>query len=74
MTNKKYWNKNLTQMKSYVPGYQPPHIDDLIKLNTNENPYPPTPKIFLLLMVLGLSEFFVEMVVMRYFPSYFVHL
>lgn len=29
----------------YVPGYQPPDIADWIKLNTNENPYAPSPKV-----------------------------
>ena len=32
-------------MKGYVPGYQPPDIASWIKLNTNENPYPPSPKV-----------------------------
>src|SRR5437867_2610830 len=31
-------------LHAYVPGEQPP-IKGLIKLNTNENPYPPSPKV-----------------------------
>lgn len=32
-------------MQGYVPGYQPPDIASWIKLNTNENSYPPSPKV-----------------------------
>ena len=32
-------------MEGYVPGYQPPDIASWIKLNTNENPYPPSPRV-----------------------------
>jgi histidinol-phosphate aminotransferase len=31
-------------LQAYVPGEQP-HIKGLIKLNTNENPYPPSPRV-----------------------------
>ena len=34
----------LTELEPYVPGEQPANMERLIKLNTNENPYPPSPK------------------------------
>jgi histidinol-phosphate aminotransferase len=36
---------NIASMAGYVPGYQPPDIASWIKLNTNENSYPPSPKV-----------------------------
>lgn len=37
--------KNIAEMKGYVPGYQPADVASWIKLNTNENPYPPSPRV-----------------------------
>ena len=38
-----YFRKNIDAMTPYVPGAQPPAGQKVIKLNTNENPYPPAP-------------------------------
>lgn len=37
------WKKNIRQVVPYVPGEQPQR--PVIKLNTNENPYPPAPNV-----------------------------
>ncbi len=36
------WEKNVRKVEPYTPGEQP-DFTDMIKLNTNENPYPPSP-------------------------------
>ena len=40
-----YFRSNIQAMSGYVPGEQPRDAD-FIKLNTNENPYPPSPKVY----------------------------
>lgn len=39
----KLWRKNLRNIEPYVPGEQSKD-KDIVKLNANENPYPPSPK------------------------------
>ena len=39
----RFWSKTVQQLTPYTPGEQL-QIADLIKLNTNENPYGPSPK------------------------------
>lgn len=39
----RFWSPVVARLTPYVPGEQP-KLADLIKLNTNENPYPPSPK------------------------------
>lgn len=39
-----YFRKNIEESKGYVPGFQP-ESTDIVKLNTNENPYPPSPEV-----------------------------
>ena len=40
---KKYWSKRAANLVPYTAGEQP-KMDRIIKLNTNENAYPPSPK------------------------------
>ena len=41
----KFWNSSTRALSPYVPGEQPKDGQKLIKLNTNECPYPPSPKV-----------------------------
>jgi len=39
-----YFRQNIEAMQGYTPGFQP-REPGFIKLNTNENPYPPSPRV-----------------------------
>ncbi len=39
-----YFRENIERAKGYEPGFQPKQTD-VVKLNTNENPYPPSPAV-----------------------------
>jgi histidinol-phosphate aminotransferase len=40
-----YLRNAIADMAGYVPGFQPPDENQWVKLNTNENPYPPSPQV-----------------------------
>lgn len=40
----RYWSSLVSKLDPYVPGEQP-RVQNLIKLNTNEHPYGPSPKV-----------------------------
>jgi histidinol-phosphate aminotransferase len=42
----RYWSSLVHRLTPYVPGEQP-KLPNLVKLNTNENPYPPSPQLLL---------------------------
>lgn len=50
------WKKNIRQVEPYVPGEQP-ELSDMIKLNTNENPYPPAPGVLVKLREMDTDRF-----------------
>lgn len=41
----RFWNDRTKGIKPYVPGEQPEDPSAWVKINTNENPYPPSPRV-----------------------------
>jgi histidinol-phosphate aminotransferase len=58
----RYLRKTIEAMAGYTPGEQPPPESRAVKLNTNENPYPPSPRV---LRVLGETDW----TVLRRYPD-----
>lgn len=51
----KYWTETVRQLQPYLPGEQPQNRE-FIKLNTNENPYPPSPAVSSVIANYPISE------------------
>ena len=54
-TNMKAYQQYIRNVDPYVPGEQP-HFDQMVKLNTNENPYPPSPNVLQAIAAIPLQE------------------
>jgi histidinol-phosphate aminotransferase len=50
-----YFRDNIEKAKGYEPGFQPKQTD-VVKLNTNENPYPPSPAVLKVLSEIGAEQ------------------
>lgn len=55
------WTKNLRNIEPYVPGEQSKD-KDIVKINANENPYPPSPKAAKVLKIFDTNK-------LRFYPS-----
>ena len=51
----KAYQQYIRNVDPYVPGEQP-HFDQMVKLNTNENPYPPSPNVLQAIAAIPLQE------------------
>ena len=50
-----YFRQNIEKAKGYEPGFQPQQTD-VLKLNTNENPYPPAPAVMKVLAEISAEQ------------------
>ncbi len=51
-----YFRANVETAEGYEPGFQPKQTDEVLKLNTNENPYPPSPQVLKVLAEIGSEQ------------------
>lgn len=56
--------RHIREMTAYVPGAQPADLESVIKLNTNENGYPPSPRVHE-----ALRDWMVHGRSLRYYPD-----
>jgi len=59
-----FLRSDIAAMAGYVPGFQPPDGEGFLKLNSNENPYPPSPSV----VAAVLAELGAEGVSLRKYP------
>ncbi|HNX14579.1 MAG TPA: histidinol-phosphate transaminase [Oscillospiraceae bacterium] len=52
----RYIDSKLRNLVPYVPGEQPADMDRLMKLNTNESPFPPSPKVIAVVNAAAVSR------------------
>lgn len=50
-----YFRENIEKIEGYQPGFQPKEMD-VVKLNTNENPYPPSPAVMKVLAQISAEQ------------------
>jgi histidinol-phosphate aminotransferase len=54
-TDMGYFRENIEKANGYEPGFQPAQTD-VVKLNTNENPYPPSPMVLKVLSEISAEQ------------------
>ncbi|MCK5680872.1 histidinol-phosphate transaminase [bacterium] len=60
----KFTRSEVLEMAGYVPGRQPAPGSNVIKLNTNESPFPPSPKV-----AIAIKKFLLDDLVLRRYPN-----
>jgi len=51
-----YFRENIEKAEGYEPGFQPTPKNEVVKLNTNENPYPPSPQVMKVLAEMSAEQ------------------